>query len=295
MTAPSHYHAYGLTIQSPLRLLNAIAPSGSPDIQIHYGTISPTAQSSPDGQVQILRSKTGLATYRLTAGTELTIDAQPETDPDMLRANILGGCMAVLLKQRGYFVLHASCVKYRQGAIAFAGGSGWGKSTLSAYFGKRGCAIITDDILALDLNESPPKTISSYPQIKLSPEAIIATGNDPDDIPLVHRDSDKHLQDLHQTFETQSQPLQHVFLLKHGDRLHITEPTQHERFLGVMAFANVMPNVSPTLKTQQMQDCTRLLKAVPISYLHRPRSLSILEDTVNTIETYLNTCPPNLT
>ncbi len=282
------YFAYGLTIQSELPLLHLGNSCNTPDIKIEYGSITSQETASHDGSVQILEEKSGSARYLIQHGTHITIEAQPNADPDILRANILGGCMAVLLKQLGYFVLHASCINLNQNAIAFAGGSGWGKSTLAAYFGSLGHSIITDDILALNLKNSPPTSISSYPQVKLSPEAAVAIGQSPDQLPQLHTGSLKYIHHLHKEFEAVPQPLTHLFLLELGDALEIITPSKPALFHGVMAYSHVMPKLSPQAQAKHMQDCATLIQAVPISILRRPRSLSSMDATVKAVERYLD-------
>jgi hypothetical protein len=52
--------------------------------------------------------------------------------------------------QRGYELLHASAVTTEHGIIAFVADQGGGKTTLAAEFLRRGGALFTDDIVALD-------------------------------------------------------------------------------------------------------------------------------------------------
>ena len=56
--------------------------------------------------------------------------------------------MALLLYQRGFLVLHGSSIKINNGAIAFLGYRGNGKSTTAINLYKKNYPIVTDDILS---------------------------------------------------------------------------------------------------------------------------------------------------
>ncbi len=60
-----------------------------------------------------------------------------------------GTVTAFLLALRGQCVLHGSAVVLREGAIAFVGASGQGKSTMAAMFCAAGADLVTDDVLPL--------------------------------------------------------------------------------------------------------------------------------------------------
>jgi len=57
---------------------------------------------------------------------------------------------AFLHASQGRLVLHASAVSWDDGAIAFAGPSGGGKTTIAAMLCRTGARLVTDDVLVLD-------------------------------------------------------------------------------------------------------------------------------------------------
>jgi hypothetical protein len=57
---------------------------------------------------------------------------------------------ATCLSLRGRIAIHANVVAVGGVAIAFAGASGMGKSTLTAYCASQGASFVTDDVLILD-------------------------------------------------------------------------------------------------------------------------------------------------
>jgi hypothetical protein len=70
--------------------------------------------------------------------------------------------------------LHATCVYINKTAVAFAGESGHGKSTLAATFLRSGYPLMTDDMLVLDSTPAVVEVIPGLPHIKLLPETVHA-------------------------------------------------------------------------------------------------------------------------
>ena len=99
--------------------------------------------------------------FRLHGVCDVVIDAavshlvchlDPSADPELVAVYLEGPVIAFVLGMRGEPVLHASAVSC--GAlggrrIALAGGSGAGKSTVTALLCALGCSLVTDDLLRL--------------------------------------------------------------------------------------------------------------------------------------------------
>ena len=71
----------------------------------------------------------------------------PDTPLETIRHLLLDQVIPLVLSSQGKLVLHASAVATPEGAIAFIGSTGRGKSTLAASFTKRGFPLLTDDCL----------------------------------------------------------------------------------------------------------------------------------------------------
>ena len=286
--------AYGHTIQSEIFLCLPKGNKTPPDIHIKSGGVDRATVSNHEVSRTILTEKTGAASYLIQNGQSITVDSIINADLDLLQANILGGCMAILLKQRGYFILHASCLPINQGAIAFVGNSGQGKSTLAAYFSTLGYPLITDDILTLTLSQSHPKTISSYPYIKLSPEAALAIGQPPQYLTPLHKNSQKLIYPLRKKFTNHSYPLKHIYLLATGNEVEIITASPQQAFRNLMIGSDLKTNNAPIREKQKhMEDCVRLLQTVPVSILRRPRSLCLLPQTATAIINHQNNLNAN--
>lgn len=172
------YTAFGLRWQLPFDCPEMGAPSSpddAADIIVRYDA-APQALAGAQGagpfhQVkaqEILFQFPGVARYLIREGREIVIQREEEVPEDDVRLFLLGTAASLLLHQRGMLPIHASGIRTPQGAVLFAGHSGVGKSTLLATFLKRGYAMLTDDLAAIDLNgDGCPRVYPGYPQLKL--------------------------------------------------------------------------------------------------------------------------------
>ena len=108
----------------------------------------------------------GVGRFRVRQGRDVLIHPAGDADEQVLRLFLLGPVLAVLLHQRGRLVLHASGVALDGCAVAFLGGSGWGKSTLAGLLHRRGHRFLTDDVLPVDVERG--RTVApGIPELKV--------------------------------------------------------------------------------------------------------------------------------
>ena len=79
---------------------------------------------------------------RIREGRELVGDPVPGIELKMLGFLAQGLGISILLHQRGYVILHASCVNLGSAAVAFLGDSTAGKSFIAAALHSRGHAVV---------------------------------------------------------------------------------------------------------------------------------------------------------
>jgi hypothetical protein len=86
-----------------------------------------------------------------------TVHVHPRvgSDPGVAAILVCGAVMSFLLYLRGAAVLHGSAVDLGGRAVAFVGSSGMGKSTMATLLCASGGAMITDDVLRVDLDDGP--------------------------------------------------------------------------------------------------------------------------------------------
>jgi hypothetical protein len=90
--------------------------------------------------------------------------------------------LPLALSKRGQLVFHGSAVEIKDGAIAFIGESGRGKSTLAAAFATNGHRFLTDDGLVLEPADGIYQALPSHPSLRLwedSHEKLLESGIEP--------------------------------------------------------------------------------------------------------------------
>jgi hypothetical protein len=115
-----------------------------------------------------------VADFAITADTtEVEVRADPAVGEDAVVLLVRGLLLAFVLVLRGHCVLHASAVETDTsgGAVAFAGPSGTGKSTLAAACCALGRPFVTDDLLRVDVGERPPRWVGTAAELRVRPGA----------------------------------------------------------------------------------------------------------------------------
>lgn len=127
----------------------------------------PLIQVSADGTCRF--AIPGVAAYLVDpGGRRVIIDTDLPPDAPDIRVFLLGTVFAILCFRRGLLPLHASCVRIGDAAVAMAGHSGAGKSTMAAGFRMRGHALLADDVTVLDIAApGGPRVLPAFPRLKL--------------------------------------------------------------------------------------------------------------------------------
>jgi hypothetical protein len=195
------YSAFGLSFRSSAAIPGLI-PSAAPrshDVSIFLGAQPPDAQQRTSAgetlyYTSVEKNEQGQPGFRIwIEGTDarLRMDYADGvrfwlerrgtaiwcTWPDELTiadaaVYLLGPVLGLLLRLRGVTCLHASAVALGDRAVAFAGHEGAGKSTTAAALARRGHAILSDDIVAIDERAGAFYAIPAHPYLGLWPESV---------------------------------------------------------------------------------------------------------------------------
>jgi len=160
----------------------------------------------------------GLVDY-VVSGNGRAISCYPQQDVPLetVRHLLLNQVIPLALSHLGKLILHASACLTAQGAIAFVGSTGAGKSTLAASFGLRGLPILTDDCLRIEERNGQIVCYPSYPGLRLWPESVEELfDRAPVGEPLAHYTDKKRLVVGDNTAEGPF-PLRGVFILANTD------------------------------------------------------------------------------
>ena len=121
----------------------------------------------------VLRPLEGLA-FLIRNGREINVWRKPEIADSDLHLFLVGSAWGVLCYQRCLLPLHCSAIVLDGGAIAFAGDSGIGKSTLAAGLAQRGYAVLCDDVGIIEPVAGRVRLLPAPKRVKLRRDAADA-------------------------------------------------------------------------------------------------------------------------
>jgi hypothetical protein len=279
------YTLYGLHVGSEFAFPELEVAENVPDVFIRLGTLNGSVQRSRSEPNSFLGETPNVGTFLVRDGCEIVVAPSPGVDEAVLRTLILGPILAVLLRQRGLFILHASSIAVHGAAIAFLGGSGYGKSTLAAAFYSRGYGVITDDMMAVRIGRDRLCVFPGYPHVKLLPDTVEALGYALADLPLLHAQTEKRVHYTMSRFPQLPLLLKRLYVLASGSYPEIEPLQPQEAFVELMRNSRAIGLLRrPNFVIEQLHQCAKFVEIVPIYRLQRPSSLLALTDTVRLVE-----------
>jgi hypothetical protein len=182
------YGVYGITLRSPIPLALPEYPAeGLAEIELQLRNADYFSEAIADVPLQWSRYSTYLYAHLksgesyvrwegigefLVSGDGRLITCCParEAHEESFQVYLLGQALSFALVKHGFEPLHATCIVVEGQAVAFLGDSGFGKSTLAAYFLSAGDRLLTDDLLLLQERPSGFLAYPGPPRIKLLPD-----------------------------------------------------------------------------------------------------------------------------
>ncbi len=292
------YKAYNLHIQSTFPLLELLPIPAPEQIDVQVRTVHevyPRLDATqpvhivPEGVVYRLYP---IGVLLVSGGKEITLQTLPESEPALVSDLIVNNAMALILHQRGHFVLHASSVQVDGGAVAFAGESGFGKSTTAATFDQQGYHMLSDDVVAVEARGAHPMVFPSFPQVKLLPDAVASLYGSSDALPLQSDDGRKRLYRPETDFPQTPQPLKAIYLLDRGDRTQIEPISPRQAMIDLFPHSYIARQIrmfdvdilkGTGTEGLHFMNVARLANNVPIRRLRRsfaPGELAALPDII---------------
>ncbi|WP_445681337.1 HPr kinase/phosphorylase [Radicibacter daui] len=292
-----HYYAYGLHLDSDIRLPGFLpwpGPQDAPaDVEIRKGpvpeTLAGTTYQGPflqvAGAMTARYAMRGIAAYLIEDGNRITVSAEPEGTEQDVALFMSGTVFGVLCHQRGRFPLHAACVEIAGRAVAFAGDSGTGKSTLAAALSRRGFRLLADDVSVIDTHAPDgPMVMPALPRQGLWQDSLSAL----DLVPGRHIRSSEELEKFERTVGTEflpePRPLDTIFHL----RVHrLPGKPVVERLAGFPAIQATRAQIYRLHAAQRMGleqrlflDVGRIAPKVQHYLLRRPQNFKALPDFI---------------
>ena len=311
------YKAYGLLIQSELCLPELIVTAfETPDVCIHVaaqgeslsagsGTLQGNAvQEDTVRGIRVTHDSVsafwpGVGEFTVRRGEEIVVVPAAGVDEAILRLPLLSAVLAILLHQRGFMVLHASAVEVGNKAVAFLGPKGRGKSSIAATLYTRGHRIITDDVLAVRVDDGKATVLPAFPHVKLWLGVAEALLDEPHrrNISPLYDGIDKGFCLVGDRFVEDPIELQQIYVLE--DALPLAtgssvpadvelSPIEIQQTLVELIRHSYLGGLSAELierwQVEHFQQCTSLVGLITGFYLHRPPNLSTLLPTALAIE-----------
>ena len=216
-------------------------------------------------------------------GKEVQCQPLTGTPQSTIRHLFLDQVIPRILSRREPLVLHASAILAPEGAIAFVGKSGQGKSTLATCFGQIGCPLISDDYVVLRKMAEGWTAIPSYPGVRLWPQASDGIFDaQPESTEIAHYMEKRRVIDpaLVPFVDKPASVRCLYFLDEDGDMVHsgpsITPLVPREAFMRLVACAFNLDIRDKTLLERQFDAIGNLRAKLPCFQLRYVRDFSIL-------------------
>lgn len=284
-----YYYAYGLVIRSDITLSAQTIRQQQSDVQIKLSNLDHIHKKTITNKSnQILGRLPGVGKFLIRHGKEILIDQEPNIDAKILSPCILGSAMSVLLQQRGFLVLHASCVVINNSAVAFLGNSGEGKSTICSAFHTCGHKILTDDVMAVRIEQDGIWVVPSIPEIKLRSDSAALMNYREGTLSPIHPLTKKVVHQIQSGFLTQPVPLKQIYVLAKGEQNQIQPLSSQNAFIELVRHTRAVKTLrSQALEQAHFQKCVTLAQNVNISKLFRKFTLSDIFNVVELVEKHL--------
>lgn len=297
----NHYIGYGLKIESEINFpelesKSTAIPSNNlrNKIKIHLKKLNPSSEDlifkgdnfriTTEG-IYLLWDDIG--TFKISSGSEITVDSINDVDERELRKCILGPSLAILFFQRGLLVLHASAVNINNYAVAFVGYAGSGKSTLASYLNHNGHPIVTDDVLVIHHDDPQPQVIPGFPQLKLSREVIKNTFQIKETSHFISK-TNKMFIPANGFFNKSPLPLKHVYVLKTDEKIGIDLLNPRDSVIELIKHSYCLPLFNNSEKSKNLSQCAKLSKNIPIKRLRVNRSFKLLPQIIDLLKSDIN-------
>ncbi len=315
------YSAFGLSFRSNTPI-PGLVPSDKQfsmaDVEIHLAMKPPGSDQSEAGREELYyvssetdeRGEPAFRIWRTAGGKFLRMDyvdgirfwferdgtavwsAWPEsltiTDAAVY---LLGPIFGVLLRLRGVTCLHASAAAFGDHAVAFAGPPGAGKSTTATALGRRGHAIVSDDIVAIEERDGDFFVLPAHPYVCLWPESVEMLYGAAKTIPGFAASWDKGRMSLSENnleFQERPMPLGAICLL--GERSSdvaapfIEMPPSRESLVALIANSYGTNLLEKEMRAREFEFLGRLVARVPVWRLRPNQEGSKIEVLCDLIE-----------
>jgi hypothetical protein len=292
------YTAYGLVLDSEIPIPELSSTSApSPTISLRLGRVPFSSAISDLGRVlykpvsatEVIVHYDRIGTALVRNGSEILLESAENADPLAVRLFVLQQVFGVALLQRGYLVLHAGAAAIKGRAVAFAGPSGQGKSTIVAALNRAGFPILTDDVLAIDMSDpGKPLAWPGLTQLKLTEETRAQFAPTVVAEKSIRDRGSKKLCDVKGGKIMKAIPVGAIYLLESTPTLTFTPVPKARAAVELVRHtygSRLLQAIG--VSQQHFEQSVALARQIPIIILGRPRDLSLLPKIVERLKQQL--------
>ncbi|TVQ55761.1 MAG: hypothetical protein EA366_10445 [Spirulina sp. DLM2.Bin59] len=220
---------------------------------------------------------------------KITAHWPPELTLEDTVTYLIGPVLAFWLRWRGVLCLHGSAVQMGEGAIAFVGPAGAGKSTTAALFAQAGYSVITDDVVVIQQHPGgKPHIIPGYPRLRLWQNSVQLLYGSPQALPRIvpnHPTWDKQYLDLTQRpyqFQHQALPLRRLYCLglRTADLPTLKPLSPAAALLHLTTQTSVHYLLTKTMRQQEFIKLSQLMQQTPCGTLSITQDCSQATDLI---------------
>ncbi|MBI4479449.1 MAG: hypothetical protein HY651_05460 [Acidobacteria bacterium] len=250
-----------------------------------------------DGTSWLLTAKTGkdyllrfpeFADFRIVqSGRAIVCDALRGTPLATLRHLFLDQVVPLVLSQQGRLVLHASAVVSPDGAIAFLGMTGRGKSTLAADFCQQGFQLLADDCLLLRESKGRFLSVPGYPGLRLWGDTLSGLGwHEAGMAPVAHYTEKKRVGTRHGRvrWAAEEVPLLRIYVLEPTDpstpeqTIRIIPMRPQDALMELVQCAYRLDITDRNRVQEQFESLSRIAAGAPLYRLQFPHDFARLSE-----------------
>lgn len=280
------YHSFGLNISSEIGLPGMLeAKEGEVDVRILRGKVEiPRHGEGPNflldhEDAYLWWEDTGQV--RIHGGRGITVDAE---DENQIIPFLLGPVMSILLHQRGFLVLHGSAVRIGDGAIAFLGYRGFGKSTTAINLYKHGYPLVADDILAIKFDEKGmPHVYPGYLHVRLSDDSYNNVKDSTDVLTPIRTIAGKLFCDASRGFSPEPVQLKGIYILEKSENIGITSLNSQKDLLDLILHSTAHRIFNGKDQANNLIQCANLINNIHIRRLEVTHSFKDISKTIELI------------
>jgi len=281
--------AYDLDIRSDIALPEFLPSNGGMDVavvlekeSVEVDCIRPKWDLQPSAAECCFP---GVGRFRIIGGCEIRITPAPDVDPGLIRLYVEGMMMAILLHQRGYFVLHASVVEVDGRGVAFVGPVGAGKSSVAMALHTMGHSVVTDDNAAIRVTRDSAAVLPAFPRIKVYPAIAASLGIDGTALDDLHISQVKKTKSVENGFAAHPVPLDRIYALSR-EATSIVKLSRPEAVVELVKHS-IPARWALAGTPEQLRDCARLSGMIPVFRVRTFEKLESLADIARNIEDHV--------